>query len=715
MEKSFYSASWYRVAELKPRLRSYAHIHRQQFRGGLWYVLQDRTSGRFHRFTPAAYLVISLMNGERTVDEIWQLACRRLGDDALTQDEIIRLLSQLHQADVLRADIAPDFDEMAVRAGKVRRRKLIAGAANPLALRLPLLDPDAFLSATLPLVRPAFSWVGAVVFIAIVGYALVLTGVHWSALTANIVDRVFAGKSLLLLVFCYPMVKTFHELGHAYAIKRWGGEVHELGMMLLVFMPVPYVDASSSSAFREKWQRALVGSAGIAVELLLASLALFVWLNIEDGLVRAFAFNVMVIGGVSTIVFNGNPLLRFDGYYVLSDVLEIPNLADRAKRYLGYLVLRYGFAVTDATCPVTAPGEPFWFVVYGTASFIYRIFIVAAIALLVASKFFIIGVLIAIWSMIMMALVPMSKSLWSVIRNPAVVRNRRRTFAVCAGVLAVCVAALLVVPLPYRTVAEGIVWSPGEPGVFAATDGVVVAVLQEPNTTVGEGRPLLQMEDALIDAKVRVLEATVKELRLRRDAVYATDPVQTRLLEEQISRNDSELALNRQRQSYLTVRSPAVGRFILRRPADLIGKFVRKGEQVGYVAELEHPVVLAIVAEDAADLVRKRDQAVEFRRVNQMRDVRPASILREVPNLNDRLPSAALSTLGGGEMLLDPRDPKNLRTLSKNLQLEIHPAEPMPVAQIGGRAYIRFDHGSEPLGWRLYRELRQLFLRRFNV
>src|SRR6476646_3083884 len=99
MEKSFYSASWYRVAELKPRLRSYAHIHRQQFRGGLWYVLQDRTSGRFHRFTPAAYLVISLMNGERTVDDIWQLACRRLGDDALTQDEIIRLLSQLHQAD----------------------------------------------------------------------------------------------------------------------------------------------------------------------------------------------------------------------------------------------------------------------------------------------------------------------------------------------------------------------------------------------------------------------------------------------------------------------------------------------------------------------------------------------------------------------------------------------------------------------------------------
>jgi len=715
MDKSFYSPSWYRVADLKPRLRSHAHIHRQHFRGGLWYVLQDRTSGRFHRFTPGAYLVISLMNGERTVEAIWQLACRRLGDDALTQDEIIRLLSQLHEADVLRADIAPNFDEMSWRAERVRRRKLIAGFANPMALRLPLLDPDAFLSATMPLVRPAFSWLGACIFIAVVGYAFILAGVHWSALTDNIADRVFATNSLLLLMLCYPVVKALHELGHAYAIKRWGGEVHELGIMFLVFMPVPYVDASSSSAFREKWQRALVGSAGIAVELLLAAIALFVWLNVEDGLARAFAFNVMLIGGVSTILFNGNPLLRFDGYYVMSDLLEIPNLADRAKRYLGYLVQHIAFGVKDATSPVTAPGEPFWFIVYGVASFVYRIFIVAAITLLVATKFFIIGVLIAIWSIIMMVGVPVAKSLWSLIRNPALAQNRRRVLLVSVGALAVVAAALLLVPLPYRTVAEGIVWSPGEPAVFAGTEGTVVALLREPNTVVAQGDPLVQMEDPLIAAKVRVLDATLKELRLRRDSVYATDPLQARLLEEQINRAEGDLALHRQRQSYLTVRSPAAGRFILRRPSDLIGKFVHKGEQVGYVALFDRPIVLAIVGEDAADLVRKRAQGVELRRVEQSLDVRSASILREVPNIDDRLPSAALSTLGGGEVMLDPRDPKNLRTLTKSLHLEIHPAEPMPVAEMGGRAYVRFDHGSEPLAWRLYRDLRQLFLKRFNV
>jgi putative peptide zinc metalloprotease protein len=317
MEKSFYSPSWYRVSDLRPRLRSQIRIHRQQFRGGLWYVLQDRVSGRFHRFTPAAYLVISLMNGQRTTNDIWQLACRRLGDDALTQDDMVRLLAQLHQADVLHADVSPDFEELSSRAAKIRRRKLVASFANPLSLRLPLLDPDAFLTRTMPFVRPAFSWMGACIFVAIVGYACALAAVHWAALTDNIADRVLVTQSLLLLLLAYPLVKALHELGHAYAVKRWGGEVHELGLMFLVLMPVPYVDASSSAAFSSKWQRALVAGAGILVELMLAALALFLWLEAGNGTLRAFAFNVMLIGGVSTIVFNGNPLLRFDGYYVL--------------------------------------------------------------------------------------------------------------------------------------------------------------------------------------------------------------------------------------------------------------------------------------------------------------------------------------------------------------------------------------------------------------
>jgi putative peptide zinc metalloprotease protein len=715
MEKSFYSSSWYRVANLKPRLRSHARILRQHFRGQLWYVLQDPASGRFHRFTPAAYLVISLMNGTRTVREIWELACNRIGDDVLTQDEVIQLLAQLHQVDVLHADVPPDIEEMSTRAAKASRRKLTMSLMNPLALRLPLLDPDVFLTATMPVVRPLFSWIGAVLIAVLVGCGMALAAVHWSELTANVFDRVLVWESLVLLIVTYPFVKVLHELGHAYAVKRWGGEVHELGLMLLVFLPVPYVDASSSAAFQEKWRRALVGAAGIIVELVLASLALFVWLDVQEGLLRAFAYNVMLIGGVSTVLFNGNPLLRFDGYYVLADVLEIPNLGDRAKRFINFLIIRNIFGVKGLTSPATSPGEPFWFIVYGVASFCYRIIIVWAIVLVVAAKFFVIGAILAIWSAIIMVGVPLGKAVWFLFTSPVLARHRRRAVSISAGLVTAAALILLVVPVPYRTVAEGIIWTPGEAGVFARTEGTVVALLSEPNSVVSRGDPLIRLEDPLLESQVRVLEAAVRELELRRIAVAGRDPLQKQLFEEQLNRARGDLDLHRKRTADLVVRSPDDGRFVLRRPNELLGKFAHRGEILAFVATFDNPIVRLVVQEDALDLVRTRPEAVEIRLVDKIDTIYSGFIQREIPVISDRLPSLALGTPGGGDVVIDPRDPKNPKALTKLLQLELGFRGALSVSEMGGRVYARFDHGNEPLASRLYRDLRQLFLRRFNV
>lgn len=715
MDNSFYSPSWYRVADLKPCLVGHASIHRQHFRGQLWYVLEDRASGRFHRFTPAAYFVISLMNGERTVRQIWELACKRLSDDSLTQHETIRLLSQLHQSDVLHGDVPPDVGEMSVRAAKTRNRKLIVSFVNPLAVRLPLFDPDQMLNATQLLFRPFFTWFGVAVLVGVIGYALVLAGMHWSELTENIVDRVLVTKSLLLLLVTYPFVKALHELGHAYAVKHWGGEVHELGVMFLVFMPVPYVDASSASAFREKSRRALIGAAGIIVELLLASMALFVWLNASEGLVRAFTFNVMLIGGISTVLFNGNPLLRFDGYYILADLLEIPNLADRAKRYFIYLAVRYLFGVKDAPSPTNAPGEAAWLVTFGVASFAYRLFIVAVIVLLVATKFFVIGVVMAIWSAAMMIGIPIGKALWFLVQDPSLSHNRGRALAVCGGAVAAIAGILLLVPVPYRTVAEGVVWTPEQSAIFAGTDGVVVSLMAHPNAQVAAGQPLIGMKDELLAARVRVLSAETEEFRLRRDAVYSTDPVQEQLAAEQLRRAEGELALARLRQSLLLVRSPDAGRFILKRPEDLVGRFVHKGELLGFVPPHREPRALVVVPEGAADLVRSDTRDVELRLADDPGTTYRARILREVPDLNNKLPSAALSTAGGGELVADPRDPKADKSFTKVLHLEIEFPGGPAAREIGGRVYVRFDHGAEPLAWRLYRGLRQLLLKRLDV
>lgn len=700
---------------MKPRLRAHVRIHRQHFRGQLWYVLQDHASGRYHRFSPSAYYIIGSMDGRRTVQEIWDLACSQFGDDIVTQEELIRLLSQLHQSDILYSDVAPNVEHMSDRARKRRRRTLIASFINPLAVRLPLLDPEEFLRATMPAMRPFFTWLGALLIAGLIAYGVVLAAMHWGELTGNLVDRVLATEGLVALFVTYPLVKGLHELGHGYAVKRWGGEVHELGVMFLVLMPVPYVDASAASAFRDKWRRAVVGAAGIIVELVLASLALMLWLNSEPGWLRSFAFSVILIGGVSTLVFNGNPLLRFDGYYVLSDVLEIPNLGVRANRYIGYLIQRQLFGVRAAQSPATAPSERKWLFLYAIASFCYRLMIAFAIILFVATHYFIVGVLLAVWAGIAMLALPLAKHVRFLFTSPVLRRNRGRAFAVTAGILCSLAIVLCAVPVPHSTVAQGVVWMSKEAAVHAPTEGVVTNLLRAPNTRVRRGDPLLALEDPFLETEVRILEARVRELTQRLDSAKVSNAAEARIVEEQLNRIEAELAQKRQRKADLIVRSPADGDLILMRPAELVGRFVKQGELIAYVAALDSPVIQVIVAEDSADIVRKRTKSVEVRVVDRLDEVRPAVIARELPSVTDRLPSLALGTVGGGEVNIDPRKPEEAKALSKLLHLELEFRPQVVVRTLGARVYVRFYHGEEPIAWRIYRSLRQLFLRHLNV
>ena len=715
MEKSLYSPNWYRVQHARPRLRSHAAVHRHQFRGELWYVLQDRTSGRFLRFTPAAYFVMSLMNGERTVEDIWDMACVHLGDDVLTQDELISLLSQLHQSDVLQSEDLPNFVEVSDRARRERSRKKLLQYVNPLAVRLPLIDPDRFLSTTLPIVRPIMSWVGALILIIALLSAVVLAAFNWSGLTNNIGDRVLAAENILLLLLTYPFVKALHELGHGYVLKRFGGEIHEMGIMFLVFMPVPYVDASDSSALRNKWHRAFVGAAGIIVELFLASLAVFVWVNAEEGFVRATAFNVMLIGGVSTLLFNGNPLLKFDGYYVFSDLLEIPNLLKRSNQYLGFLIQKKLFGVEHRDEPLIAPGEGRWLIFYSIASFCYRIFIMTAIISVVANRFFMVGVMLAIWAIVLMLGLPLFKNLRFLFFSPVLARNRSRAVGVTSAVVAGIIATVMLLPLPYSTISEGIVWTPEEATVHAGASGVVREFITEPNAQVDAGQPLIVLEDAFLDAHVNVLEAQVRELKLRYESRDMVDPTEARIVREQLQHAEADLDRARQRQVDLVVRSKAAGRFVVPRHADLTGIFVNQGEVLGYVSNEPDAVIRVVVPEDVADVVRSRVKRVELK-YPEHTDLRiQAEILREVPTLMESIPSMALSTIGGGKIALDPTDTEQIRALSTLLHLELKPDTLDHLPPLGSRVYVRFSHGFEPLAWRLYRSLRQVFLRRFSV
>ena len=715
MSKSLFSPSWYRVAELRLRLRGHAQIHRQKFRGEIWYVLQDHQTGRFHRLSPSANLMISLMDGKRTLHEIWDLVGRRAGDDPPTQDEAIQLLAQLHSSDLLQGELPPDFQELSERSDKQARSELMNRLRNPMALRFPLFDPDRFLDYTLPLVRPLFTVYGFVAWLVLIGTGIALAVLHWSELTSDGTDRLLSAGNIALIVAIYPLVKTLHEAGHAYATKVWGGAVHEVGIMLLILVPAPYVDATSSTAFREKWRRVVVSSAGIMVEFALAALAMIFWVNAEPGLARAAAFNVMLIGGVSTLFFNGNPLLRFDGYYILADLIEIPNLGTRANKYFWYLVQRYILGIETAENPASARGERKWLFFYAVLAFFYRIVLSLTIALLVATKLFFVGVLLAILTLFTTFVTPLFKGAKFLATTPRLQGQRGRAMTIVACGVAALVALFLFTPFPYGTVAQGVVWIPDRAEVRAQTAGMVAEILSPPDSIVSAGTPLLRLEDPGIGGRLRLLEAQRRELQLRYEAVRFADRVQADVILEQIKNMDGVLASGKQRQDALVINAPDAGRFVLPQSANLPGRFLKQGDLVGYVVPTSTPQVRVIVPQSEVDLVRGRTTAVDVLYASQPDEPVAGRVSREVPAAQFDLPSLALSIEGGGTIATRSGTGDKPRALEGLFVFDVSPETAEKKLLLGSRVFVRFDHGREPVAFRWMRGLRQIFLSQFNV
>jgi len=454
MTESLFSTYWYRVANLKPMLRDSVQIIRHVYRGQTWFVLHNNLNGRNHRFNAAAYRLIGRMDGGRTVQQLWEDAGKDSAEAVPTQDEVIRLLGRLQDADLIQSGILPNTADLLKQTHGRPNPGWKQRMSNPFSLRFPLFDPDRFLERRVFLTAPLFTRVAFGLWLLIVLAAVIAAGLHWAELTSSLADRLFSTSNLLLLWLTYPLVKILHEFGHALAVKKWGGEVHEMGILLLALTPIPYVDASASAAFNEKHRRIAVASMGMMVELLLASLALFVWLNVETGLISAVAYNVMLIGGVSTVLFNGNPLLRYDGYYMLADLIEIPNLGQRSTHYLGYLFQRYLLGIETAESPVTAPGEKGWFLVYGPLSFLYRIAVVGALILLVSRRFFVAGVLIALWGAVSLLILPVIRSVSRLLSNPTAQTRRSRLIMVGAGAALGAVLLLFVFPMPLWTTSQ---------------------------------------------------------------------------------------------------------------------------------------------------------------------------------------------------------------------------------------------------------------------
>ncbi len=477
-----------------------------------------------------------------------------------------------------------------------------------------------------------------------------------------------------------------------------------------MLVPAPYVDASAAVAFRARRQRVIVGAIGIMVELALAALALLIWLNVQPGLLRDLAFVTMFIASVSTVLFNGNPLLPFDGYYVLCDALDLPNLSARSRAFWSS-ALRRLTGRAEVRPVQSARGERKWLLCYAPLSLGYRFFVSGVIILWVGGHSFVLGAIAGLLALFTLVLKPA----WSAASNLLQMRpgpERNRTFGVVAAAACLVVFVLFVLPLPYHTVAAAVVWPPERAQVRPATDGFVREVVARDGARVSTGQLLLTLDDPALIAARDKLANRIERLQASRFAALQNDPAQAQNADQEFEQASAELQRVEQRIASLEVRAQMDGMLVLPHSDDIPGTFVREGTPLGYVLAGGHVSVRAAVPEADAQLLRDATRGAEVR-LEESRQPVPAQVMRDIPAATLMLPSAALGDRGGGTTVTDPADKNGVRALDPVVWVDLElPATTLE--RVGGRAWVRFDHQATPLGSRWLRRMRQLLLAHFN-
>jgi putative peptide zinc metalloprotease protein len=719
MTPSLFSTQWYRVARVCPRLRAQVQVQRQHWRGQRWYVLSDTGSGRQHRINEAAYQFIGRCDGQRSVHEVWSALLDAQNDTdasaaftAPSQDDVLALLGQLSELDLLQSDRAGNTQALAQRSverQKKRRRSML----NPFSFRLPLGDPQRALVKLDGLAQRLFQpGVGLTWLLLMLG-VLCWAASEWGSVRAQATQIHLGAPGVLLAVLIYPLMKALHELAHALAVRRWGGEVHEAGIGLLFLVPAPYVDASAANAFPRRGQRAMVGAAGILVELSLAALAFCVWLGTQAGGVHNTALAVMLVGAGSTLLFNGNPLLRFDAYFVLCDALALPNLAQRSSAWWSYHLGRWLLGAAAAELPAHARSERKWLWAYAPMSWAYRIVLSLGLVLWLGGQWLWLGVAACVYMVVTVLLSPLmtwAQQAMAHAQPGAQLARLRLRLALGAAALAL---ALFALPLPLSTVAPAVVWLPDQAQVRPEVDGFIADILIADGAPVKSGDLLIQLSNPELQSQWEQLNSRLEGLQVEQFQQLLRDPNAAQNLVLDIERLQAQVQRLQERLQQLQLRAHVDGRLSLPQAKDLLGSYLHQGTTVGYVLAPDALRVRAAVSEADAHLVRHRWQAASVRLADEPEQVLTALRTGDVPAATHLLPSMALADVGGGSLASDPADKEGRHSLEPVFLLDLS----LPghhLQRVGGRAWVRIEHGTEPLALQAYRRASQLFLQHFS-
>ena len=712
-----FSDAWHRVAQVRLRLRTSVVAQRQFFRGEPWVVLRDRFNHEWFRVSPDAWTFLCRLENGATVDEAWSQSVALDAARALTQEEVVQLLGQLNLSNLLLYDRADSQASLFERLKKRKSRELKALLMGFLSIKIPLFDPDRLLDRALPFIRIVFGPVGIALYL-----ALVLMGLK---AVVDDSDRLFdqssgllAPGNLFLLYIGFLLSKSLHELCHAAACKMFGGEVHKLGVMLLFFAPMPYVDATSAWGFRKRSERVLVGAAGVVAELGFAACAALVWASTAPGTINALAYDVMFVASVSTIVFNLNPLLRFDGYHILVDVLDVPNLFQRSRDQLRYLAERYILRLSQAQPAARTRREVILLPLYGVSSLLYWVMLMVTIVVFIAGEYLDLGVALAFILIFTSVVLPLFKFVRYLYNDPRLGFQRSQAVLISAGAAGLVFLLLALVPFPDRIRVMGVVEAEQSQQLHSETEGFLIELLAKPGSLVQAGQPLLRISNP--DLRFDLQAAEMQREQLLTQKIQAVSRASTDLsaIERQLETVEQNLRDIRRREQAQLLVAPIAGIWSASELDAGVGQWLGRGAAVGTIVNENAWRFVAVLPQVGGHVLGAQITKAEIRLRGQEGTNLQALATSVMPFEQGVLPSRALGMSGGGELAVSPTDPQGVLATEPFFRIESQ-LQPDPSSaaflQHGRIGTMRLTLTSQPLLVQWERRLRQFLQRRFRV
>ncbi len=591
-----------KLGNVRVGIRSDLEVTRHVFGGVPAYVIRDPLTFQSFKLDRKGYSIFTSINKHRPLGRIFKELVEGGVLSADEEEKFYKLIFTLHALNFLNLPVSND-KILYKRYVAKKRAKLKSKIFGIMFLQVPLFNPDSFLNATIKYADFLFTKWFFAIWLCIIGVATGLIIKDANQFFSPI-GNAFVFRHVFYIWAILIVLKVFHEFGHAYACKHFGGYVPEMGAFFVMFTPLAYVNATASWSFPRKRDRIIVAMGGMYVELMFAAIAVFVWYLTNPGLVHNIAYYVVFIAGIATLLFNLNPLARFDGYYVLSDFLEIPNLRSQAGAYISSLFKRIFLGIKKSNFYVPLRVKVI-LIVFGIASILYRTTIMLAIGFTAAWKFAAFGLILAclfLFSYFGTKIIRLGRYLlYSEETQP--VRVRAVVLSILLFVISPVV--LLTVPFPNTISPSGIVESEVERPICAKVDGFIRSVRVVPGQFARKGMLIAELENDDYTEDLMRAETNYKASSIRYDAFENIDTSRAVQERERMKSYLFEVSRARDDVSNLSVKADMSGMILSSVAKSDVGRYVRRGFPIAIISNRKWQV-MAVLSEHDFAIIRPK-------------------------------------------------------------------------------------------------------------